>query len=124
MLTIFCGNSEKNRGDLVTRQVFSQFSRKRAHDDIIFKCDHIQVPVLYVLTKYIEIDMGFTMHVFYSSPKYKIWALFGHFFKSVIFRMFINVLQKNKTNHPISSNSPPSAKKNIASVLLLQNLGN
>ena len=33
----FRDNSEVKRGDFTTRQIFSQFSRKRAHDNIIFK---------------------------------------------------------------------------------------
>ena len=73
---------------------------------LFLKCGHIQLPELYILTKYRKIDMDFT--IFGNSVKYKIGALIVNFstLKSVIFRIFLNV-----------------SHENIASVLLFQNIG-
>ena len=74
---------------------------------LFFKCDYIQLPELYILTKYRKIDLDFT--IFGNSAKYEIGALIVNFstLKPVIFRIFINVLHEN-----------------IASVLLFQNIDN
>ena len=103
----FRGNSEKNRAILQQGSYFRNFLENE-HTMILFlKCDHIQLLELYILTKYRKIDMDFT--IFSSSAKHKIRALIVNFstLKSVIFRIFINVLHKN-----------------IASLLLFQNIGN
>ena len=74
---------------------------------LFLKCDHIQLPELYILTKYRKIDMDFT--IFGSSLKQKISGDSVQFstLRSVIFRIFIYKLQGN-----------------ITSVSLFQNLGN
>ena len=74
---------------------------------LFLKCDHIQLPKLYILKKYREIDMDFT--IIGSSLKQKIRAISVQFstLEAVIFRIFIYMLHGN-----------------IASVSFFQNLGN
>ena len=74
---------------------------------LFWKCDNIQLSEKYVLAKYREIDMDFT--IFGSCLIKKIGAIFVQFstLMSAICRIFIYILDDN-----------------IASVELFQNLGN
>ena len=74
---------------------------------LFWKCDHNQLSEKYVLTKYREIDMDFT--IFGSCLIENIGAIFAYFstLMSAIYRVFIYVLDDN-----------------IAYVVLFQNLGN
>ena len=55
--------------NLFHNQIFNPLLKKHALCilTLFLKCDHIQLPELYILTKYREIDMDFT--IFGSSPK-------------------------------------------------------
>ena len=96
-MSTFRGKSETNRGNLTTKQLFSQFSRIRAHNDIILKMWS------YSASRIMHSDKR-NCHGFYYRK-----AAVVHFStpRTVIFHIFIYVLHDN-----------------IASVLLLRNLGN
>ena len=104
-MSTFRGKRETNEGYFTTRSLFSQFSRKRAHNGIIYKMR----PYSALLTKYKENDMDFT--IFGSYLIVKIGAIFVYFStltcRSIMFRIFSYALDDN-----------------ITSVLLFQNLGN